>query len=212
MQDSKPSAEAFADRPARGRPRDPGLEARVFDAAMEIYAAGGWPALTFDAVSRQAGVGKAGLYRRWATRSDLLRETLEARWYAVGAIDTGDLRGDLLAVAQMCFDGLSGPYGGVTLHLRADALRFKDFRETAAPYSAGQVAQGRSIVRRAITRGELSADVNPGLVMDLVVGAVTNHVASTPKRLRPNMIARKESFIVGLIDTVLRGLSAHDPT
>jgi AcrR family transcriptional regulator len=196
--------EAPAKAPA-GRPRDPGLDARVFDAAIAIYADGGWSALTFDAVARAAGVGKGALYRRWGDRAALLNETLHARWYAVGAIDTGTLRGDLLALARMCLNALAGPHGETALHLRADAKHFRAARASTGPYGEQMVAQARKIIRRAIARGELPAETKPGLILDLVVGGVTNHVASTPRRLRKAMVAQADQFTIDLVDLVLCG-------
>jgi len=180
----------------------------VFDAAIAIYAAGGWRALSFDAVARQAGVGKSALYRRWSNRGDLLRETLEARWYAIGTIDEGSLRGDLLALARMCMNALAGPYGGVLTHLQADAQVSKDARAATAPYGQQTILQARQIIRRAMARGELSAQFNPSLLIDVVIGGVTNHVTSTPKRLREAMLAQAERFTVELVDLALRGAGA----
>jgi hypothetical protein len=39
--------------PASGRPRDPGLEARVLDAAFSVYARRGWAGFTSEEVARQ---------------------------------------------------------------------------------------------------------------------------------------------------------------
>ena len=71
------------DRPLRGRPRDPELEGRVFEAVMQIYAHGGWSALTFEAVARESGVGKSSLYRRWDSQQTLLHAAMKARWLPV---------------------------------------------------------------------------------------------------------------------------------
>lgn len=196
-------------RRARGRPRDPGLETRVFDAAIALYAETGWPGFHFDAVARGAGVGKAALYRRWGSRGVLLRETLEARWYSVAQIDTASLRGDLLALARMCFDKLTGPYGRVALHLHADAQRFGEMRESTGPWGEAVIRQSRLMVRRAIARGEIPASINHGLIIDAVVGGVTNHVTATPERLRPAMMAQAELFLVDLVDLVVRGIGMH---
>src|SRR6201986_4043216 len=119
------------EKPGRGRPRAPGLEERVVDAAIAAYALGGGAGFTFDGIARSAGVGKSALYRRWPSRDALLRETLEARWYAVQTIDSGTLRGDLLALARMTFDSLVGPHGEVGLHLREDSRQFPELRAIA---------------------------------------------------------------------------------
>ncbi len=193
--------------PARGRPRDPTLEPRVFDAAIALYAVGGWQAFSFDAVAKAAGVGKAALYRRWSDPASLLYDTLEARWYPISAIDTGSLHDDLVALARLCLDTSTGALGGVSLHLNADSVRFEEVNNAARQFRAKLIHEGRLIVRRAIRRGELADHVSPGLVMDLVVGGVNNHVLSTPARLKPKMVATADEFIRELVGVVMRGVT-----
>jgi AcrR family transcriptional regulator len=183
------------------------MESRVFDAALAVYAEHGWSGFNFDAVSRVAGVGKAAIYRRWSKRTDLLKETLKARWEWVSAIDTGTLNGDLIALARMMFDAHAGPCGDVGFHLRSEPRRFAELRAFADPYRDDLVHEGRRIVRRAINRGELPASASPGLIMDVVVGAVINHVSSTPERLRSAMIAKRDQFIADLVGLVGAGTS-----
>jgi AcrR family transcriptional regulator len=178
----------------------------VFDTAIAIYAAGGWSDLTFDAVARAAGVGKAAIYRRWPTRGDLLREMLEARWYRVGAIEGQTLADDLTALARMCFDSLAGPYGDVALHLRADARHDAEVRRHTLAYGRDLVFQARQIIRRAIARGELPPEARPGLIIDIIVGAVTNRFSATPQRLREAVVAQRDRFISDLVSIVMRGL------
>lgn len=205
MQDESAPAPEIPAKPTLGRPRAPDLEPRVFDAAIALYANGGWRALTFDAVAREAGVGKSALYRRWADRGALLRETLEARWYAIGTIDEGSLRGDLLALARTCFEVLTGPHSGVNNHLRADAQYFKDARAATAPYGEQTILQARAIIRRAQARGELAPEFNASLLIDIIIGGVTNHVTATPLRLREAMLAKGETYMAELVEVALRG-------
>ncbi|TWS95920.1 TetR/AcrR family transcriptional regulator [Reyranella sp. CPCC 100927] len=196
-------------RNGRGRPRDPGLEDRVFDAAIALYAEVGWAGFTFDALAKRSGVGKDALYRRWgASRPGLLRQTLEARWYGVDAIDTGSIREDLLALARLSLRLRTGPHGKVSLHMMVDTTRFPEVADVLGSYGEATVRQARAIVRRAIERGELPPATNPGLVMDMVVGSVTNHVATTPQRLRPAMTAKMDDFAVSLVDVLLSGLQS----
>jgi AcrR family transcriptional regulator len=191
---------------ARGRPRDPGLEDRVFDAAIALYAEVGWAGFSFEAVARRAGVGKAALYSRWTGRQELLHQTFEARWLAPARIDTGTLRDDLIALARQVFAAYAGEYAGVSRWSSFDGQTYPEARAAVAPYTEASIRQGRAIVRRGIARGDVAADVNPGLLMDLVVGGVTNHVSATPLRLRSAMISKMNTFTVDLVDTVLRGV------
>jgi AcrR family transcriptional regulator len=192
----------------RGRPRDPGLEDRVFDAAIALYAEAGWTGFSFEALAKRSGVGKAGLYRRWSDRQELLRQTLEARWLAPARIDTGALRGDLIALARQVFAAYAGDNARVARWMAMDGERHPEVRSATAPYVEATIRQGRAIVRRAIARGEIAGGTNPGLLMDLVVGGVVNHVATTPLRLRGAMVAKMDAFTTDLVDTALRGIGA----
>jgi AcrR family transcriptional regulator len=196
---------------SRGRPRDPDLEDRVFDTAIALYAEGGWRAFTFEAIARRSGVGKSSLYRRWSSRAELLTATFEARWLRVHEIDTGTLKGDLTELAQMIFDNITGEHSGVQSWSRIDALQHPEVRLAVAPYSEAAILQGRAIVRRAARRNEVPESLNPGLLMDLVVGAVNNHVSTTPQQLVAAMVKKRGSFVRSLIDAVLKGVGAADP-
>ena len=194
----------------RGRPRDPALEDRVFDTAIALYAAGGWSAFTFEAIARESGVGKSSLYRRWPDRGALLADTFEARWIRVKQIDSGTLRGDLTELAEMMFANLTGAHSGVDRWTSLDAMTHPEVRTAIAPYKEEVVLQGRAITHRAAARGEVSQRLNAGLVMDLVVGAVTNHVATTPQHLQKAMLRKRATFISSLIETVLKGVDAAE--
>ena len=194
------------DRPLRGRPRDPELEGRVFDAVMQIYAHGGWSALTFEAVARESGVGKSSLYRRWDSQKTLLHAAMKARWLPVHNIDTGSLHSDLRELAQMIFDNRTGHYVNMSNRLLIDAARFPELREVSSPYMEETVLQARTIIRRAAARGEAPSSLNHGLLMDLVVGAVNNHVLTTPPKLRKEMQRKAPSFLDELVKIVLRGV------
>lgn len=192
---------------ARGRPRDPALEGRIFDATISLYSEGGWSGLTFDAVARASGVGKSSLYRRWDTREALLRDALKARWLPVDSIDTGAIRGDLRELAEMILATHTGRFANLKNWFLIDSQIFPELRSLLEPYMTDAVLQGRAIVRRAIQRRELPNTLNPGLVMDLIVGAVNNHVMTTPAHLKEQMVRKAPRFLDDLIDVVLQGIA-----
>jgi AcrR family transcriptional regulator len=206
MQDSAddPGGKILAP-PRRGRPRDPGIELRVFKAALQVYAAEGWAGFNFDAVARGAGVGKDAIYRRWPARDALLGEALRKRWDGVGEIDEGCVRDDLLALGRMTLDIFTGTYGEVALQLRADARRFTEVRAFVDPYRETVIHQGRNIVRKAIARGEFPSGANPALIMDLLIGAIINHIISTPQRLRSRMLDQADRFVSDVVDIIMAG-------
>jgi AcrR family transcriptional regulator len=192
-------------RSTRGRPRDPDIDARVFDAALTLYGQLGWKGFSLDAVGRGAKVSKDALYRRWRSREALLEDALKLRWDWVSGIDAGNVREDLTLLAERTFDTFAGLYGGVALQLRADSRNFPEVRAFMEPYRASVGHQGRSIVHRAIDRGELPAAASPSLLMDLLVGNIVNRIMSTPDHLWQQMLDRRPNFIAMIVNVILQG-------
>ena len=61
-----------------GRPRDPDVDRRVAQAAVAQFGEAGWQGFSVEAVARRAGVGKASIYLRWPTKSELLLDALKS--------------------------------------------------------------------------------------------------------------------------------------
>src|SRR3954469_17991836 len=98
-------------RRGRGRPRTPGAEKRIMDAALDEYGEHGWSGFTMDGVARRAGVGKSTVYLRWQDKDSLLTDAVGSASSPLGAVDTGSLRGDLRQVAINVFDHVLQPGG-----------------------------------------------------------------------------------------------------
>ncbi len=154
-------------------------------------------------MARGGRISNDALYRRWNTRETLLQDALHKRWDCVAAIDAGTIEADLPRLAARTFDTFAGPYGEVALQLRSDARRFPKLRALANPYRELMVRQGRGIVRRAIERGELPPAANPGVIMDLLIGGIINHIVSMPGRLRAAMLENRDAFVSTMVTVVL---------
>ncbi len=113
---SNPKPSSSKDAPGRrgaGRPRDPELEQRFKQAALEILAEFGFGGLTLDRICARAKAPAATFYRRWATPTILVSEAFNER-FETGFLEvTGDIRGDLLAFSDKLLalytDPLLGP-------------------------------------------------------------------------------------------------------
>lgn len=61
---------------SRGRPRDPAVDDAILDAAMDLFRANGFADTSIDAVAKRAGVTRVTVYRRFASKEELLAAAL----------------------------------------------------------------------------------------------------------------------------------------
>ncbi|PPI99124.1 TetR family transcriptional regulator [Nocardia nova] len=194
--------------PARGRPRDPGIEARVFAAVQTVYWETGWSGFTIDAVAKTAGVGRAAIYRRWPTKIQLLIAALEKLSPLHDPIDTGTTRGDLKELTHQLLTGYQSQAGLIALRVALDARVFPELLEPLTrTISASRFATTRDIVRRAIDRGDLPAATNITTLLEMLTGAALSHVLFSHKVIGPP--GPDAAYIERLVNMVMTGARAE---
>ena len=159
------------------RPRVEGdREAEILEATLQVLSELGYDRLTMDAVALRAKASKATLYRRWNGKVSLVIDALHQGHqhpYQRAEIDTGTLRGDLIAA----FCGLGGltdrpevdTFGAILTAIARDAEFAAAFRtEVLAPKLAATAA----LFERARARGE----IDPGVDIDLLAPALAGIV------------------------------------
>ena len=152
------------DRPGRGgRPRDPSRDGAIRSAILAVLAESGYAGLTMDAVAATAGVGKATIYRRWRTKSDLVADAVaDLSASSMTLPDTGSLEGDLRLLLHGLVSAVNGPLGAATLSLMS-ALPHEPALQDAfrsGPMDLWSVMY-RQVWARAVERGEVDEGV-PG--------------------------------------------------
>ncbi|MEU7800143.1 TetR/AcrR family transcriptional regulator [Micromonospora arborensis] len=60
-----------------GRPRDPGNDTAILDAALDLLIERGAAGTSIEAIARRAEVAKLTVYRRWHSKEELLLAALE---------------------------------------------------------------------------------------------------------------------------------------
>lgn len=196
----------------RGRRRDPSIDRRVAEAVIDVYARTGWNGLTVDEVARQARVGKAALYLRWASKEELLVDALSAEGVPVVPEPSGDIRADLLELARSLFELYSTTAGIAYLRLYVEARYLPDLERTwQQRATTPRQLESRALVRHAVAGGALPAGTSPTILLDALAGAMANHVLSTPPELYDDMVARAPRYIEQLVDFVLAGARASAP-
>ena len=161
-----------------GRPLDVTRDADILDAALDVLAEEGFDGMTIDMVAARAKAGKATLYRRWPSKTELVIDAVACMKNSELNLndlpDTGTLRGDFIAMMK------PAPIRDASQKLRVMAglvsliARNPDLAEAArAAVIAPRAEINRRFLQRAIDRGEISADIDIPLVSSISPSMVT---------------------------------------
>ena len=171
---------AAVDVPRRGRPRSEASRKAILRAASELLLEHGLHAISMDAVAERAGASKATIYRWWPSKELLALDALFSDWApAAGAgYDSGSLAGDLLALTLPWARQLAAkPYGRVIAALITSAQSDPRFAEVyRARFLQPRRDLARVIFNRAIERGEIPADTDIEIALDLLYGPFYHRV------------------------------------
>ncbi|MFJ4438476.1 TetR/AcrR family transcriptional regulator [Streptomyces sp. NPDC088923] len=148
---------AHGARPPVRRPRlTPEREDEFLSAALAVVRETGYEALTMEGVAARAQCSKATLYRLYGSKQHLVATAVSrTRPVPRAGLDTGSLRGDLLAAARRVAAGFKEStalvWGVAHASLADRALHEALLRAFIEPESAELDAA----VGRAVARGEL---------------------------------------------------------
>ncbi|HEY8544672.1 MAG TPA: TetR/AcrR family transcriptional regulator [Acidimicrobiales bacterium] len=195
----------MATTPARrpGRPRDARADEAILEAAAAVLAEQGPGGFTVDAVAARAGRGKATIYRRWPSRAHLMLDTARLAGVVLDDPDTGSVVEDLVTILGHLAEKLTtssvGPLVAATI---AEAAVNEETRKVYAEFIGERRAVPVQVVQRAIDRGELRADADPDLVVDIVSGPVFLRAFMSQAPLDETVLRR-------VVTTVLEGVRAR---
>lgn len=155
------------------RHRRPGGRAAKFVSAVHaatvaLLGEQGYERVEIPAIAARAGVNKTSIYRRWPNKAELVLDAALARMRSdVPLPDTGSLEGDLTQLLRAIAGALASPF--VDGLLRALITRDADAAtgSARARFWDERYEISGAIVRRAIERGELPADVDGRSLMEM---------------------------------------------
>lgn len=176
----------------QGRPRSPQAHAAILDAALRLLIDRGYAATSIEAVAAEAGVSKATIYRRWASKEELTLAVVAeiSREWVVA--DTGDPRADATSMlTQMGQLMRTSQAGRLLPRLLSEA---KDNPELTERWRASIVEprrrRFRELVGRGIAAGQLHADLDVEATVDLLIGPVLyRHIVSGAPTDDPALVA-----------------------
>lgn len=172
---------------------------------LEELARADYGGLTFERVAARAGVNKTTVYRHWETKADLVRAALSSVAQAFGpGPTTGTLRGDLLRIGRAMADFSTSFEGQSLMRLRLLQHPEPELAGIAKGLHATHLVELVALAQAAVARGEVAADVDITLLLDMLGGAL--HVRLVMKNEPVDHV-----FIARVVDVLLDGVSRSKP-
>ena len=156
----------------RGRPRSLKADEAIVAATLRLLPRHGLAGLTIEAIAAEAGVGKTTIYRRWASKEELLASVIARVPPPSPPLGTGSLQGDLEALRALQIERLADtPLPRILPRLLAESADDPELHRLFVERTI-EPLRGilRTIVRRAIERGEVRDDVNLEGLIDILHG------------------------------------------
>ncbi|MFE4357974.1 TetR-like C-terminal domain-containing protein [Kitasatospora sp. NPDC056800] len=201
-----PAAPDAATPPARRTPGGPVLQDSVTEAIaaafFEELAAVGYARLSLETVAKRAGAGKAAIYRRWPSKLDMTVALIRAVAVDASEIkDTGTLRGDVLAFLTATADALRHPLPAKIIpDLLAEAVRTPELAQVLlTAVRDPRRSKATDLLERAVDRGELPADLDRELALDLLAGPLYWRLAVVHTTTAPDYLDRLTDKLLAAI-------------
>ena len=191
------------DRPGTrpGRPRSQQSRAAVLRATSELMREVGLRAMTTEDIAARSGASKATIYKWWPNKYAVAVEAFLSEMAVESADpDTGSAREDF----RLALRGLIHFYTGENGRAYAQLVGEAQFDpKIGAELRDHLVGSRRELVRaiwdRGVARGELRADVDPEVAIDLIFGPAMYRLVAGHAPL-------DDTAADAVVDAAMRGL------
>ena len=183
-----------------GRPRAAGADAAILQATLELLAEVGLGGTTIRAIAERANVARATIYLRWPSRDALITAAVKLAMGGPPFPLTGDLHEDLRRGA----DRARKVFGQPEFHaVLPEIIRALLSRKSAVAYDVLAPNRRKMADEYAKLAAEtgLRTDVDPDVVVDLIIGSHLNHLLATGR-------APSERLSRQMLEVVVAGLRA----
>ncbi|MEG4942827.1 TetR/AcrR family transcriptional regulator [Microcoleus sp. F4-D5] len=155
-----------------GRPRSAQSHQAILQAALELLAEVGFAAMSMDAIAARAGVGKTTIYRRYASKEELVADAIESIREEIVIPDTGNLQSDIDTLIQNAAQITLNPIGRQTVAMIISSASSNP--QFAQIYWTKYLQPRRKafavVLERAKARKEIQADLDSDLIFDTMSG------------------------------------------
>lgn len=153
-----------------GRPRDPGIDRAILQAAAKLVLAHGLRAVSIDAIAAEAGVGRMAIYRRWPNKAAIVMSAFVARvdsntLFTPAANYLESIRLQMRTMAR----AFRGKDGALLKILLAEAQHCPEVAEELRErWTMPRRRMAIAYFEQGIRAGWLRSDVDPDTMIDLL--------------------------------------------
>jgi AcrR family transcriptional regulator len=155
-----------------GRPRSIQSHQAMLRATLALLAEVGFDTMSIDAIATRAGVGKTTIYRRYASKAELVADAIESIREEIMIPDTGNLQDDMNAIIQNAAQITLSPLGRQTVAMIISSASSN--AQFAQIYWIKYLQPRRQafaiVIERAKARNEIPLDLDSDLVFDTMSG------------------------------------------
>ncbi|CAB3754561.1 TetR/AcrR family transcriptional regulator [Paraburkholderia solisilvae] len=159
---------------SKGRPRNDEATRIVQRCAVELANEGGIANATVDRIAQRSGVAKSTIYRRWPNGPAVVMDGfLSEILPLIGYEEKSTVIQTVEATIMQLVAALSGKRGDILRDLLGSAQHDPVLREAFLKrWIEPRRRIGREVLERGVMRGELCADADLDLMLDLLYGGV----------------------------------------
>ncbi|MFJ8672834.1 TetR/AcrR family transcriptional regulator [Streptomyces sp. NPDC093589] len=187
----------------RGRPRSAAADTAIIEAVLRMIEDGASIGeLSMERIAREAGVGKATVYRRWRGKSALMLDVMRSLDAPPLPPSGRSVRDDLVALLEFLRRrGLakrnSALLRTVVSHVQAQPELWAEYHETVIRARHEALLE---VLRRGMANGEIRADHDIETIADLFVGPMLARAVLHEWKELPDGLAED------IVDMVLEGV------
>lgn len=181
-----------------GRPRRPGTDGAIARAALDLLAEVGYAGLTIDAVAARAGVSRPTVYRRHATKAELVAAAMTAALAAANPAvpDSGDVVSDVERLLCNTVAALTtSTFGASVAEIVGPARHEPELRHLLDLALEERRGVLRTVLERAVHHDVLRAP-NIEVAIDLLLGAIYFRLLITGA-------AMDDDFVTNIVRSVI---------
>lgn len=169
---------------------------------MSLLEKRGYRGVTINSVATKAKVSKSTIYRRWASKEELILAAFD-RMPALQLPDTGKVEDDLVGILKQFIGFVKHTsLSSVLPILIGEAASNPSLMEALDPLVERRRVPTKNALKRAVARGEIAADLDLDTMVDIIVAPILLRLFF----IRGNV---SDKAVRQIVRTALRGLAAH---